>query len=390
MRSLSSGAHSRDPLVIAPCQRASNNQHCKTETLQSIIEPARRFSRAGLDMENAMKRFDKVVDILDTAVNHAIIGKHGNFWRGKTREQFIALKVFGRILIQTGKSADSNIVKALRGLAPFGVDIDPPAPNAIFDRMPAGRPAVPELSIRFIEKWIDDGCPNDDVVEPESPMPTLEAVALGPVQFIRFFREFDQFFSFEATDDTSAAIGDFFAIAQSWPGFKQTTNLPAWTNAISAADVKNAVQFLSDNQLRVMTKHFSDPLDENSLTEAFWQFGKGILPTDNQRPQDPFHRMNGSQMWLMWLAFADASIRSGIKVPQWTSIAKCICLGLVGDALFRTDRPAPSRLKISRYRADDPTLRQRVVGDFATLNGNTLLDATIGLGREARFGAPVA
>ena len=115
-----------------------------------------------------MKRFDKVVDILDTAVNHAIIGKHGNFWRGKTREQFIAVKVFGKILLVPGKAADSNIVKALRGLTPFGIDVDPPPPDAIFDRMPAGRPAVPELSIQFIEKWIDDGCPDDDFVDPDA------------------------------------------------------------------------------------------------------------------------------------------------------------------------------------------------------------------------------
>jgi hypothetical protein len=339
-------------------------------------------------METAMKRYDRVLDILDTAVNHEVIGAHGNFWRGKTREQFIAMKVFGKLLIAPSAAADSNIVKAMRGLSPFGIDIDPPPDGAVFDRMPAERPAIPELSIQFIEKWINDGCPDDDVVELES-VPRLEAT-LGPDQFIVFFREFDQFFSFEASDDTRAAIGDFFAVAQTWPGFNQTTDLPAWTDAISAADVKKAAQFLSDNQLRVITQHFGDPLDQNSLNEALWQFGKGSLPPDNLRPQDRFHRMNGSTMWLMWLAFVDTSIRSGMNAPQWTNVAKCICLGLVGDALFRTDRPPSSRLKISRYRADDPTLQQRVVGDFASLSGTNLLDAMIGLGREAAFGAAVA
>ena len=340
-----------------------------------------------------MKRFDKVVDILDTAVNHAIIGKHGNFWRGKTREQFIALKVFGKILIEPGKSADSNIVKALRGLAPFGIDIDPPPPDAIFDRMPAGRPAVPELSIRIIEKWIDDGCPDDEFVDPDAApvMAGLTATAApGPDQFILFFREFDQFFQFDASDETSAAVNDFFGAGPSWPGFKRTTNLAAWTSALSGADVKKAVQLLSDDQLKVITAHFGDPLDQNAMNEALWQFGKGSLPADDQRPQDPLHRMDGSTMWLMWLACADASMRAGIKVPQWTSVAKCICLGLVGDALFRTDRPPSSRLKITRYSATDPTLQQRVTGDFASLSGDNLLTAMIGLGREALFGAAVA
>ena len=336
-----------------------------------------------------MKRYDKVLDILDTAVSHEVIGAHGNFWRGKTREQFIVMKVFGKVLVAPGAAADFNIVKAIRGLSPFGIDIDPPPPGAVFDRMPAERPGIPELSIQFIEKWINDGCPDDDVLELEF-VPGLEA-ALGPDQFVVFFREFDQFFAFEASDDTRAAIDNFFPVAQtSWPGLKRTTDLPAWTDAISATDVKNAAKFLSDNQLRVITQHFGDPLDQDLLNEALWQFGKGSLPPDNLRPQDRFHRMNGSSMWMMWLAFADTSIRLGMNAPQWTSIAKCICLGLVGDALFRTDRPLSSRLKITRYRADDPTLQQRVIGDFASLSGDNLLDAMIGLGREAAFGAAIA
>jgi hypothetical protein len=338
-----------------------------------------------------MKRFDKVLDILDSAVNHETIGKHGNFWRNKTREQFIVLKVFGKVLIVPGNSADSHIIKAMRGLSPFGLDTDNPPPDAIFDRMPDARPAVPELSIRFIEKWINDGCPDDDVAEP--PLPKLEmaeAAIAGTNVFIDFFRAFDNFFMFEASDATSAAVGNFMGAADLWPGFKQTTNLPAWTAAISDADVKAAAAFLSDNQLRLMKAAFGDPLDTNSLTEAFWQFGKGTLPPDDQRPLDRFHRMNGAQMWLMWLASADASIRLGMNAPAWTGAARCVCLGLVGDALFRTDRPLGSRLKITRYRADDPTVRDRVVGDFAALKDNDLLDAMIGLGREARFGAAVS
>jgi hypothetical protein len=333
-----------------------------------------------------VKRFEKVVDILDTAVNHQAIGAHGNFWRNKTREQFIALKVFGRILVVPGNSSDSNLVKAMRGLAPFGADVDPAPPGAMFDRMPAQRPAVPELSIQFIEQWIEDGCPDDEMAEQPPTVPH----ALGPQQFIDFFRAFDRFFAFEASDPTRSAIGDFFGIAQNWPGFNATTDLPTWTDAIAAPEVKNAAQFLSDNQLRLIAEHFSDPLDQASFDAALWQFGKGGLPPDDQRPQDRLHRMNGSQMWLMWLAFADASIRTGIEAATWTALARSICLGLVGDALFRTDRPPAAQLKITRYRTDDPALRQHVIDDFAPLDGAALLDAMIGLGREAALGAPTA
>ena len=200
---------------------------------------------------------------------------------------------------------------------------------------------------------------------------------MGPDQFIVFFREFDQFFAFEASDDTTRRSTIFSTSRRSGPASARPLICPHGPTQFPTPTVKNAAQFLSDNQLRVITQHFGDPLDQNSLNEALWQFGKGSLPPDNQRPQDRFHRMNGSSMWMMWLAFADASIRSGMNVPQWTNVAKCICLGLVGDALFRTDRPPSSRLKITRYRADDATLQQRVIGDFANLSGDDLLDAMI-------------
>ena len=93
--------------------------------------------------------------------------------------------------------------------------------------------------------------------------------------------------------------------------------------------------------------------------------------------------MNGSIMWLFWLSFADASIRLSIVPGRWTAILKSVVLGLVADALFRVDRPPPTRLKIARYRADDPNLRAHVLGDFAPLAGDDLLNAVIGLGREA-------
>ena len=338
-----------------------------------------------------MKRYDRVVEILQTAVNGESIGAHGNFWLDKPLDQFTTMKVRGRRLVVPGDVAASHLVNAVRGLAPFGADLDPPPAGAIFERMPLDRPAVPELEIQFIEKWITDGCPDDEM--PAKPKPLVMAsavagVAAGPDDFVRFFREFDQFFAFDANEQTSDAIDEYFTVAQSWPGFNQATDLPAWTEVISDANVRTAIKFLSDNQLRVIGAHFGDPPNENALNDALWLFGKGTLPADDQRPQDRFHRMNGASMWLMWLAFADAGLRLGMAAPQWTRVVRSVCLGMVGDALFRTDRPPASRLKITRYRSDDPDLQSRVVGDLAKLTDTALLDAVIGLGREARFGVP--
>ena len=332
-----------------------------------------------------MKRYARVIEILDTAVKGDAIKAHGNFWRGKARHDFIALKVFGQQLVDPGHPENSAVIKALRGLAPFGSDVTPHPVGAVFRRMPAGRPPVPDASIAFVEQWIKDGCPDDETAEA-----TLAGITAADVNtYVRFFREFDNFFMFEANPDTQGEIGAFFGLAPTWPGLQPAGDASAWATALGAADVSNALTYLSDHQLTIMRSYFSTPLNQPMMADALWLFGCNQLPPDPLRPADPRHKMDGAQMWLFWLAFADACIRRNVS-PSWPDIAKSICFGMVGDALFRTDRPPAERLKINRYRADDPDVRRKIGNDFDALSGVNLLDAIISLAREAMFGAPSA
>ncbi|HSH59598.1 MAG TPA: YCF48-related protein [Acidimicrobiales bacterium] len=108
-----------------------------------------------------MDRYQKVLDILDSAIGGpgVNIGIHRAFWRGLSRDELVAKKVFGLDVFTVGQGADSNLVKALRGEAPFGSDLPNPPAGAQFSRMPAGLPPVPAADIAFIEQWVDDGCP---------------------------------------------------------------------------------------------------------------------------------------------------------------------------------------------------------------------------------------
>jgi photosystem II stability/assembly factor-like uncharacterized protein len=112
-----------------------------------------------------MNRYERVVQILDSAVGgpSAPVGFHGAFWRGLTRNQFVAKKVFGLELVTVGNGAGSNLVKALKGESPFGADLPDPPPEASFNRMPSGRDPVAAADIAFIQQWIDDGCPEDEI-----------------------------------------------------------------------------------------------------------------------------------------------------------------------------------------------------------------------------------
>jgi radical SAM protein with 4Fe4S-binding SPASM domain len=110
-----------------------------------------------------MTRFARIIQILDDAIGGpgVSIAVHGPFWRGVTRDQFVAKQVLGLDLLVLGDGAGSNLVKALKGESPFGQDLDGPPPGARFDRMPSGLDPVSPENIAFIQKWIDDGCPED-------------------------------------------------------------------------------------------------------------------------------------------------------------------------------------------------------------------------------------
>ncbi|MFL5330278.1 MAG: hypothetical protein ACJ8C4_15365 [Gemmataceae bacterium] len=96
-------------------------------------------------------KFGDVQTILENAVNRDTIGKHGNFWRNKTRDQFVALQIMGQQLLVVGDSAASNLIKALKGLPPFDGTLAP--------QMPEGYSPVPDAQIQQIVSWIDAQCP---------------------------------------------------------------------------------------------------------------------------------------------------------------------------------------------------------------------------------------
>lgn len=105
-----------------------------------------------------MVKFAEIQKLLDDAIGNAEIGEHGAFWRGITRDQFVAKRVFGRTVVIPGDGDGSNLVKAFRGEAPFGSDIG--TPGGTIKRMPSRmKPVSPEDIARIVD-WIDNGCPD--------------------------------------------------------------------------------------------------------------------------------------------------------------------------------------------------------------------------------------
>ena len=246
-----------------------------------------------------MNRFEQVKQILDDSVGGAAFPAHGAFWRGQTRDQFVDHVEFGQRLLIVGNGEESNLVKALRGNAPFGSDVG--TPGAFFRRMPAGRPPIPEDQINVIREWIDDGCPATD--ENESTL-TVDADAGGPMDselHNAFWRDFDNWALFQASPEVRAAVNTFFRSATTWMEFaRDPSGESAWQSAINNPEFTDAVRLLATRQMATVSEHYGNPVPLLTLLDSFERFGDDSLPDDPLRPEDQRHNMNGPIMWFFW------------------------------------------------------------------------------------------
>lgn len=291
-------------------------------------------------------RFARVKEILDASVGGGMFGAHGPFWRGKSREQFVAAKVFGKQLLVVGNAAESNLVKALRAQAPFGSDTG--TVGATFRRMPAGRPAVADADIQFIEQWIQDSCPDDvPVTATPSVSYTTGAQRPDPMVHVAFWREFDDWAMFHASDEVQSVIGVVFGFFPVWQAFaKDPTRVEQWIAALSDAAVTDACAMLSSRQKQTVEAHYGLPVPLLAVLDGFQRFGDNSLPADPLRPEDNRHNMNGSVMWFVWSAFADACVRLKITPEFWMFYMRAILCGMLNDGVFR------GRFHVEGFTAD--------------------------------------
>ena len=288
--------------------------------------------------------YARIQQILDDAVHGNCFGAHGPFWRGITRDQFVAKAIFGRKLLATRPDGsfdpvESNLMKALEGRPPFD--------GSLFRRMPDGYPPIAESQLAEIRTWITVGCP-----ETPAGADWFDETAGGPIngqQHNDYWRDFDDWAMVSVTDDVSADIGAFFNIAGKWTDFaKDATKEADWVAALAVAEVRAAVGRLESKQRETVTAHYGMPIPLVTLLDGYERFGDNTLPDDPRRPADVRHTMNGNTMWFVWSAFADACLRIGGDIPAefWQGMSRAILIGLLNDGLFR------GRFKVTGFTAD--------------------------------------
>lgn len=150
------------------------------------------------------------------------------------------------------------------------------------------------------------------------------------------WRGFDEWAMFSATPEVGKAIGVFFSVSDRWRDFARNPSKEAdWQSAIENSNTSSAIELLAERQFQTFNDHFGSPVPMRRFLDAFERFGDNSLPDDIDRPKDVRHNMNGSGMWQMWSAFADACIRLSIRETFWNTMARGILLGQMNDGLFR-------------------------------------------------------
>ena len=150
--------------------------------------------------ESNWSRYDRVKQILDEASGdvHPSYQGHDRFWN-LPHAQFLEVSLYGVRMIapaqdssgsapgkscchgpaavglQTGRGASSGLIKGLKGQPPFD--------GSQFPKLPWGGSPVGFEDIAFIEKWIDDGCPEHDATHKSNAdhMARLRALASGNI-----------------------------------------------------------------------------------------------------------------------------------------------------------------------------------------------------------------
>jgi hypothetical protein len=141
-------------------QQLVNGDPAKLDKLRQAQMGGGGGGNLGRSTRGRGTRFDRVRELLNVAVGTAqpYHSGSGTFWN-LARADFLQTFVYGLRAVETegeNRGARSNLIKALKGEAPFD--------GTEYERMPAGRPAMAPPDIAFIENWIDDGCPEDSFV----------------------------------------------------------------------------------------------------------------------------------------------------------------------------------------------------------------------------------
>jgi hypothetical protein len=320
-----------------------------------------------------MTGFRDVQDALDRILGAGPPPNHGSFWRGVSRDEFVALSVFGLGLVVVGDPEASNLVRALRGLTPFGSDLPDPPPDSFMPRMPARRPPASEENIALIEGWIRAGCPD----EPTRAAERADFIARAILRVdddlhVRYWRAVDDFFLYPlSSKETDVHVGRMHGPA--FAAWRASALLgqgeSVWTDYLAKPENRESFAYVRHHQRRLLLAFYEGSQD--ALFDSIWKFGGNLLPEDPLSGARPQHTMNDASDWFYWVAHLDATLRADDVSDLDLGLARGWQVGIVADGLLRTDadrRPPRRRIPIPDFDPVAPDLKQTVSATWSAAN----------------------
>jgi hypothetical protein len=319
-----------------------------------------------------MTGFRDIQDALDRILGVGLPPDHGSFWRGVSRDEFVALSVFGLELVVVGDPEASNLVRSLRGLAPFGSDLPDPPPDSFMRRMPAGRPPASEEDIALIEGWIRAGCPDEPTRAAEQPdIVAREILLVDDDLHVRYWRAVDDFFlPGLSSEETLVHVGRMHVMAfQAWRASVLLGGPESvWTDYLARPENRESFAYIRHHQRRLLLEFYEGSQD--GYFDSIWKFGGNLLPADPLSHARPQHTMNSVNDWFFWVAHLDATLRADDVSDLDLGLARGWQVGIVADGLLRTDadRPPGRRIPIPDFDPMAPDLKQTVSAAWSAAN----------------------
>lgn len=309
---------------------------------------------------------------------------HDAFWRGKTRNELVAKKVFDLPLFVAGDPDASYIIAALEQRSAGKNSTSNSLIAAYFSLAKAG-----EDEITVLRQWIIDGCPEIGINPEPKNVKALHALTADVVnddRHVEYWRAIDIFFlpglaSGETLPHVIKMHGTAFEV---WIASMITLEDPArWPAFLVKPEVIESFTYIRHHQRRLIHEYYGE--SQSNIFDSLWKFGGSLLPIDPLSRARPEHRMNSVLDWFYWVPYLTASLTAPDIEQKDVDLARAWQIGLVADGLLREDeeRPVGSRMPISDFAKQDPDLFSKVSSKYQEADHNTLLKEMIRRAKES-------
>jgi hypothetical protein len=317
--------------------------------------------------------FLDVQRLLDKALGSSFAGNHGAFWRGKTRDEFVDLQVFGRRIISFDSPEESLLVQALKG------NISAEGGDSSQLCLSPDLPAALVADVETVSNWISQGCPDTEAVVSVMAKPASARVLVDDTVHVEYWRSIDYFFlpSLASPETRNHVLRLHMGAFGNWKASKvlDDPNDP-WSDYISDPNVQTSFKHVRLHQRRIIDAYYGSSQD--NLFDSLWKFGGNLLPLDPQADVLPPNRtMNSQYDWFWWIPYLELSLTADDMTEADLQLGRAWQVGIIADGLVRR------RLDIPDFAGTDPNLQTNVKAAFAETDAGSLIDLMVD--RTRRF-----